>query len=195
MRITNSEKHGVLEFSALALVNTQGTGPGGVIGEVVEVKSIAELQKLGAKAQGKDIFLNGPMDPSKIDAFEAYSGAVGQRGAGASEASKLGAIGVIIRSMTNRIDDIPHTGNQRYNPDYPKIPAIAISTQAATLFGKKEVFKSIHFENRYSADSYFYEQASKKYWIKRSQKRTYIYYRNLASSITALHKQSRSVHS
>ena len=32
----------------------------------------------------------------------------------------------------------------------------------ATLFGKKEVFKSIRFENRYSADSYFYEQASKK---------------------------------
>lgn len=32
----------------------------------------------------------------------------------------------------------------------------------ATLFGKKEVFKSIHFENRYSADSYFYEQASRK---------------------------------
>jgi glycosyltransferase involved in cell wall biosynthesis len=65
----------------------------------------------------------------------------------------------------------------------------------ATLFGKKEVFKSIHFENRYSADSYFYEQASKRYTVKKSQNRTYIYYRNIASSITAIHKQSRSVHS
>jgi len=64
----------------------------------------------------------------------------------------------------------------------------------ATLFGKKEVFKSIHFENRYSADSCFYEQASKKYKVKKSQKRTYIYYRNIASSITAIHKQSRVLH-
>lgn len=61
----------------------------------------------------------------------------------------------------------------------------------ATLFGKKEVFKSISFENRYSADSYFYEEASKKYRVKKSHKRTYIYYRNIATSITALHKQSR----
>ncbi|MFN3997067.1 glycosyltransferase family 2 protein [Algoriphagus sp.] len=61
----------------------------------------------------------------------------------------------------------------------------------ATLFGKKEVFKSIRFENKYSADSHFYEQASKKYTVKKSLKRTYIYYRNISSSITALHKKSR----
>lgn len=61
----------------------------------------------------------------------------------------------------------------------------------ATLFGKNEVFKTIHFENQYSADSHFYEQASKKYKVKKSQRRTYIYYRNISNSITALHKQSR----
>ncbi|KPQ13469.1 MAG: Glycosyltransferases involved in cell wall biogenesis [Algoriphagus marincola HL-49] len=65
----------------------------------------------------------------------------------------------------------------------------------ATLFGKKEVFKSIRFENRYSADSYFYEQASKKYNVKKSQIRTYIYYRNIASSVTAQHKKSRMLNS
>ncbi|WP_111671412.1 glycosyltransferase family 2 protein [Algoriphagus litoralis] len=61
----------------------------------------------------------------------------------------------------------------------------------ATLFGKKEVFRSIHFENQYSADSHFYEQAAKQYRVKKSQKRTYIYYRNIASSITAMHKLNR----
>lgn len=64
----------------------------------------------------------------------------------------------------------------------------------ATLFGKKEVFKSIHFENRYSADSYFYEQASRKFTVKKSQIRTYIYYRNIAFSITSLQKQKRTIH-
>ena len=64
----------------------------------------------------------------------------------------------------------------------------------ATLFGKKEVFKSIRFENQYSPDSHFYEQAGKKYRVKKSQKRTYIYYRNIDSSITALQKRSRALH-
>lgn len=63
----------------------------------------------------------------------------------------------------------------------------------ATLFGKKEVFKSIRFKNQYSADSSFYEQAAKKYTVKKSQKRTYIYYRNISTSITAIHKKSRVV--
>lgn len=66
-------------------------------------------------------------------------------------------------------------------------------TLFATLFGKKEVFKSIHFENRYAADSFFYEQASQKFKVKKSPHRTYIYYRNTAYSITALQKQSRAV--
>lgn len=65
----------------------------------------------------------------------------------------------------------------------------------ATLFGKKEVFKSICFENQYSADSLFYEQAAKKFRVKKSQKRTYIYYRNIASSITAITKIDRELHS
>lgn len=131
VRIINSEKHGSLELSALALGNTQGTGLGGLVGEVVEVKSIPELKELGDKVRGKIVFFNGPMDAKKVDAFEAYGGANAQRSVGAGEAAKLGAIGSLVRSLSNRIDDIPHTGNQRYNPDYPKIPALAISTQDA----------------------------------------------------------------
>ncbi|OOG76815.1 M28 family peptidase [Algoriphagus sp. A40] len=133
VKIINSDKHGSLELTALALGNTQGTGPAGLVGEVVEVKSIPELKELGEKVRGKIVFFNGPMDPTKVDAFEAYGGANAQRSAGAGEASKLGAIGSIVRSLSNRIDDIPHTGSQRYNPDFPKIPALAISTQDAEL--------------------------------------------------------------
>jgi len=136
VKIINSGKHGQLELTALALGNTQGTGPKGLVGEVVEVKSIPELKELGEKVRGKIVFFNGPMDPTMIDAFTAYGGANAQRSAGAGEASKLGAIGSIVRSLSNRIDDIPHTGNQRYNPDFPKIPALAISTQDAELLSE-----------------------------------------------------------
>ncbi|MFH0759876.1 MAG: M20/M25/M40 family metallo-hydrolase [Bacteroidota bacterium] len=50
---------------------------------------------------------------------------------GAAEASRLGAIGCVIRSMNIEIDDFPHTGVTRYSPDVKPIPAIAISTRAA----------------------------------------------------------------
>ncbi|TDQ16361.1 peptidase M28-like protein [Algoriphagus boseongensis] len=133
VKIVNSTKHGTLELSALALGNTEGTGPSGLVGNVIEVKSIAELRELGDKVKGKIVFFNGPMDPKKIDAFEAYGEANPQRSSGAAEASKLGAIATLVRSLSNRIDDYPHTGNQRYNPDFPKIPALAISTEDAEL--------------------------------------------------------------
>lgn len=55
----------------------------------------------------------------------------------------------------------------------------------ATLFGKKEVFESSVFENKYAADSEFFEQASKKYKVSKLATRTYIYYRNHINSITA----------
>lgn len=133
VRLVNSKKHGSVELTSLALGNTKGTGPNGLLGQVIEVKSLAALQGMGTQVKGKIVFFNGPMDPTKVDAFEAYSGAVGQRSSGAAEASKLGAIGVLVRSMNNRVDDYAHTGNQRYAPNVPAIPALAISTQDAEL--------------------------------------------------------------
>lgn len=133
VRVVNSKTNGTVELTSLALGNTQGTGAKGLLGQVVEVKSLVALQALGTQVKGKIVFFNGPMDPTKVDAFEAYSGAVGQRSSGAAEASKIGAIGVIVRSMNNRVDDYAHTGNQRYALNVPAIPALAISTQDADL--------------------------------------------------------------
>ena len=62
------------------------------------------------KIDGKIVFFNRPMDPTYISTFTAYGKAVDQRALGAMEASKYGAIGVIVRSMTLRVDDFPHTG-------------------------------------------------------------------------------------
>lgn len=130
-RVVNSNKLGSFDMTCTALGNSIGTGPGGLVGEVIEVSGIEEVNKLGKQVEGKIVFYNGPMDPTIINTFRAYGGAVGQRGAGASEAAKFGAKAVIIRSVTNRRDDIPHTGSLRYNPDHPKIPALAITTNDA----------------------------------------------------------------
>jgi hypothetical protein len=131
-RIVNSRVAGTQEVAICALGGSVGTGPDGLAAEVVEVHNFPELQKLGRKGvEGKIVFFNRPMDPAKVNTFDAYSGAVDQRGFGPVEAAKMGAAGVLVRSMTLTLDDVPHTGGLRYNPDVRKIPAAAISTLGA----------------------------------------------------------------
>jgi carboxypeptidase Q len=120
-----------------ALGGSVSTPKGGTKAKVIEVKSFQELRALGSeKVKGKIVFFNRPMDPTKLNTFESYAGAVEQRGSGASEAGKLGAIGSITRSMTTRLDDIPHTGSMRYASGAPLIPAACISTNASELLSK-----------------------------------------------------------
>jgi Peptidase family M28 len=122
-----------------ALGGSIATPKAGITAEVIEVHSIKELTDLGAdKIKGKIVFYNRPFDNAQIEAFNAYSGSVDQRYAGAKEASKFGAIATIVRSMNFRLDDFPHTGMQSYG-DIPKakyIPTAAISTNAAELLSK-----------------------------------------------------------
>ena len=133
-RIVNSKKLGAVNVNVVALGNSVGSGPAGVLGNIIEVQDFQELAKLGkAKIQGKIIFFNRPMDPKLMDTFAAYSGASNQRGSGPSEAAKYGAIGVVVRSLSSFTDDVPHTGGTRYGLNIPKIPAVAISTEGADL--------------------------------------------------------------
>jgi hypothetical protein len=120
-----------------ALGGSIATPKGGITAKVIEVKTFQELRDMGTeKVKGKIVFFNRPMDPTKLNTFEAYAGAVEQRGYGATVAAKLGAIGAIVRSMTTRLDDVPHTGSMRYASGAPIIPATAISTNAAELLSK-----------------------------------------------------------
>jgi hypothetical protein len=119
-----------------ALGGSVPTPPKGLKAKVIEVQSIEELDVLGAdNIAGKIVFFNRPMDARHINTFDAYSGNVDQRGSGAREAGKFGALGVIVRSMNLRLDDFPHTGGLSYGdtPLNERIPAAAISTNAAEL--------------------------------------------------------------
>ncbi len=120
-----------LDLSICALGMSVATPKNGLEAQVIEVKSLDELKALGAeKVKGKIIFFNRPMDPEQIETFRAYGGCVDQRSSGAREAGKLGAVGVIVRSMNLRLDDLPHTGMTNYGdtPENQRIPAAAVST-------------------------------------------------------------------
>lgn len=115
----------------LALGGSVGTSRAGVQGELLVVLSFEELAGLGDAARGKIVLFDRPMDPRELDPFEAYGGAVDQRSRGAVEAARHGAVAAIVRSMTLRMDDVPHTGAMRYEEGVERVPAAAVSTAGA----------------------------------------------------------------
>lgn len=142
VRIVNSNTLGSVDLKALALGNSVGTSKHGITAEVIEVKSLDEVEQLGQKViKGKIVFYNRPMDPKQVRTFNAYGGAADQRVFGASKAAQYGAVAVLVRSLTTRLDDFPHTGVLVYDEEIEKIPALAISTNDAELLSsllKKE---------------------------------------------------------
>jgi hypothetical protein len=119
-----------------ALGGSVATPALGIKANVVEVKNFEALEVLGkTNIEGKVVFYNRPMQADLISAFDAYGGCVNQRYQGAVEAAKYGAIGVIVRSMNLRLDDLPHTGSMTYDDlsVEKRIPAAAISTNDAEI--------------------------------------------------------------
>ena len=121
-----------------ALGNSEGTGKKGISAGVVEVKSFKELEQLGAAViKGKIVFFNFAMNPTYIQTFRAYGESGIARRAGPSKAAAYGAVGVMVRSLASNLDDFPHTGATQYNDSFPKIPAVAISTNDAEWLSKQ----------------------------------------------------------
>ena len=141
-KIIGSQRIGDEVLSIAALGGSIATPQEGITAPVVEVHSFEELEELGDFVEGKIVFFNRSMDRRHLNTFAAYSGAVNQRSRGAIEAAKYGAIGVLVRSLTLRIDDYPHTGGMRYEDGIPQIPAASISTKGAELLSE-----SLEFEN------------------------------------------------
>lgn len=117
-----------------ALGGSIATPENGLKAKVIEVGSYEDLESLGeAKVKGKIVFINRALQPDLINTFEAYGGCSTERYRGAAEAAKYGAVGTIVRSLSSRQDDYPHTGSMSYGdlPVEKRIPSAAISTNDA----------------------------------------------------------------
>lgn len=121
----------IIPLEILALGGSIGT-KGLMRADVIEFNTLDELKKASkSTVNGKIVFLNQPMDAKQVVTFRAYGACYPIRGDGAIEASKLGAIAVVIRSLALPNDDFPHTGTMKYNDSVTKIPAGALSTNAS----------------------------------------------------------------
>ena len=121
----------ITKVNILALGGSVAT-EGLLKGEVVLFETRKDLLNASREAvEGKIVFINQPMDEQLINTFNAYGGCYPIRGLGATDAAKLGAIGLVIRSLSLIDHDHPHTGTLTYKDDIPKIPAAALSTNDA----------------------------------------------------------------
>ncbi len=122
-------KGALRKVKVLALGGSIGTN-GILEAEIIEFNTLDALKKASkTSVNGKIVFINQLMDAAQIATFRAYGACYPIRGNGAVESAKLGAVGIVIRSLAMPVDDHPHTGSMHYEDSIPKIPAAALSTQ------------------------------------------------------------------
>jgi carboxypeptidase Q len=112
--ISKSGKKTPLLISSLG--NAVGTGAAGLKSELIMINHIDDLKRMNPdQVKGKIVFYNFRFDQTNVNTFESYGPCVYYRWGAPSEASKLGAKGVVIRSVSSAFDDKPHTGSVSYD--------------------------------------------------------------------------------
>jgi len=131
--IVKSKNTNEKSLNILSLGGSISTPKNGISAGVIEVKNFVELEKRKQEVKGKIVFFSRPVDESLLNTFAGYGSAVDQRVHGAVEASKYGALAVLIRSVTTKQDNVPHTGVMVYVDSLLKIPAAALGYLDADL--------------------------------------------------------------
>jgi carboxypeptidase Q len=120
----------------LGLGGTVATPKGGITGKVVVVKDWADLAAKAQQVKGAIVLFDVAMPAYSEEKGSGYGDVVPYRGGGASAAAKLGAVAMLMRSVTAHSLHTPHTGALRYQDGVAKIPAAAITIEDATLISR-----------------------------------------------------------
>jgi len=115
----------------LGLGGSIGTPEGGITADVLVVTSFDDLQAHAAEARGKIVLFDVP--------FTSYGATVRYRATGMNEAAKLGAVGVLLRSVGPFGIRTPHTGSMApYDSTVTRIPAAAITMEDAAMLHRMQ---------------------------------------------------------
>jgi carboxypeptidase Q len=117
-------------MTILGLGGSVGTPAAGITAPVLVVSGFDELHRRAAEAKGKIVLFDVP--------FTTYGETVTYRGNGATEAAKAGAVAALVRSVTPRSLDTPHTGGMRYDSVTKRIPVAAVTVEDAELLHRMQ---------------------------------------------------------
>jgi carboxypeptidase Q len=115
-------------LAVTALGMSAPTPPGGVVAEVIEVRSLGELAEIGPRVKGRIVLFQHDM---KVAAD--YGRFSGLRMRGPAAAARLGAAAALVRSLSTATLRAPHTGTTSFPPGVAAIPAGALAVEDAEL--------------------------------------------------------------
>ena len=118
------------KMAMLGLGGSIATPAGGITAEALVVGSFDELRAKAAQAKGRIVVYDVP--------FTSYGETVVYRTTGAIEASKVGAVASLVRSVTPYSQQTPHTGAMRYDPAIKAIPHAAITVEDTELLHRMQ---------------------------------------------------------
>jgi carboxypeptidase Q len=119
------------KLTFLGLGNSVGTPKEGITADVLVVSDFDELEKLGEeKVKGRIVLFNAP--------YKSYGETAVYRFGGASRAAKLGAVAMLVRSITPVSLSTPHTGTLVYDEKQPRIPAGALTIEGAETLARMQ---------------------------------------------------------
>jgi Zn-dependent M28 family amino/carboxypeptidase len=134
LTIVSHARRGVPLLGLGMSVGTKGT----LRAQVAVVEHVDDIAKQAKALAGKIVLINQAMPPYDHERQSSgYGEAVGARTRGASEAGKVGAKAVLVRSVTAHSLSTPHTGALRYDDGVPKIPAAAITVEGAEFIARQ----------------------------------------------------------
>ena len=149
-----------INLSIAALGESGSTPEDGISVNVIEVQGIKELKQLNPEdVKGKIVFFNRPVNQTFVNTFPMYGDAVDQRARGPIAAAEMGAAAALVRSVTTKNDDNPHTGNTHLdNVDFPAAGIGIISADRLSDMLKKDknlkVNINIQLEQKDNAKTY-----------------------------------------
>ena len=114
----------------LGLGGSIATPPAGITADVIVVSSFSDLTANASRAAGKIVLYDVP--------FTTYGETVQYRARGAIEAAKVGAVAVLVRSVTPYSMRTPHTGGMAYDSAVRRIPAAAITVEDAQMMHRMQ---------------------------------------------------------
>ena len=138
-------------MAMLGLGMSVGTPAKGITAPVVVVTTFEELEALGRdKVAGRIVLFDMP--------WQGYGRTVRFRSSGHMRAAKLGAVAVLIRSVTGRSLYTPHTGAMDVKAGEPTVPAAAITVEDAAWIHRmvdagKEVRVKLYMEAKMLPDA------------------------------------------
>jgi carboxypeptidase Q len=120
----------------LGLGGSTATPPEGITAEVVVVRDLEDLTLRGEQVRDKIVLFNYAMSASRAEDGGGYGSAVRYRVSGARWAAEHGALAALVRSVTTRSFQSPHTGGMNYWDAPKRVPAAAISVEAAEFMAR-----------------------------------------------------------